>query len=231
VIEHPRSPFDDNAAIMIRTYRPADHDALVDLFARAGVDSPSGELWRHLPSEQMVYLDPYIEHCPDTLFLAEVDGELVGYLTGCPDTALIPSEDERLSQAIIRHKVMLKPRSLPFFVRSLVDLVRTKARGGQVASGEPVDQRWPAHLHINVVPEARGTGAAQGLMTAWQGWLTGSGTPGCHLQTLVENTRAKRFFEKVGFVPRGSTPLVPGVRYDGRPVHQQTMCWCPAEGG
>ena len=75
---------------MVRTYTPADHDALVDLFARVGADSPSGDLWRHLPSERMAYLDPYIEHCPDTLFLAEAGGDLVGYLTGCPDSALLP---------------------------------------------------------------------------------------------------------------------------------------------
>ena len=59
-------------------------------------------------------------------------------------------------------------------------------------------KRFPAHLHINVVPQARGTGAAQGLMAAWQAWLMRHRSPGCHLQTLVENTRATRFFEQAG---------------------------------
>ncbi|MER7609164.1 GNAT family N-acetyltransferase [Nocardioides sp. NPDC127503] len=212
---------------MIRTYTPADHDALVDLFTRAGADSPSGELWRHLPSEQMVYLDPYIEHCPETLFLAEVDGDLVGYLTGCRDSALLPDEDELLTQAITRHKVMLRPRSMPFFVRSLIDMGAAKLRGIESASGEAMDPRWPAHLHINLAPEARGTGVAMDLMRAWQDWLVHAQSPGCYLQTLVENTRATRFFEKCGFVSHGSTPLVPGVRYQGRSVHQQTMVWSP----
>ena len=66
---------------MIRTYTPADRDALTDLFARAGADSPTGELWRHAPSEQMVYLDAYVEHCPDTLFLAEAGGDLLQTVT------------------------------------------------------------------------------------------------------------------------------------------------------
>jgi GNAT superfamily N-acetyltransferase len=212
---------------MIRTYTPADRDALGDLFDRAGVESPTGELWRHPASERMVYLDPYIETCPDTLFLAEVDGALVGYLTGCPDAALLPTEDDRITKALIRHKVMLRPRSLPFFARSMVDLVSAKRRGDEVASGEAVDPRWPAHLHINVVPQARGTGAAQELMAAWQDWLTRHGSPGCHLQTLVENTRATRFFAKAGFVAHGSTPVVPGIRLDGQRVRQQTMVWAP----
>lgn len=216
---------------MLRTYTPADHDQLVELFARAGVDAPGGELWRHLPSERMIYLDPYIEHCPDTLFLAEVEGDLVGYLTGCPDSALIPGEDERFTKAVMEHKLMLRPRSLPFFLRSLSDVVRTKMRGGDVAAGEAVNHRWPAHLHINLAPGARGTGVAQEMMERWQDWLTHSGSPGCHLQTLVENTRATRFFAKCGFVPHGSTPLVPGVRYRARPVHQQTMVWTPSMAG
>jgi GNAT superfamily N-acetyltransferase len=216
---------------VIRTYTPADHDALVDLFAEAGADSPTGQLWRHLPSERFVYLDPYVEHHPDTLFLAEVDGDLVGYLTGCPDSAALPGEDERLTQAIVRHKVMLRPRSMPFFARSLLDIARAKLRGQETSSGEVRDPRWPAHLHINLVPAARGTGTAQELMHAWQDWLTDAGSPGCYLQTLVENTRAARFFEKCGFVAHGSTTLVPGVRYQGRPVHQLTMVWSAPSSG
>ncbi len=216
---------------MIRTYAPADRDALADLFTRAGAQSPTGELWRHPASERMVYLDPYIDNCPDTLFLAEVDKELVGYLTGCPDTALLASEDERITEAIARHKVMLRPRSMPFFLRSMADLLHAKVRGGDVATGEAVDPRWPAHLHINVVPQARGTGVAHELMAAWQDWLTRSGSRGCHLQTLVENTRATRFFLRSGFVPNGPTPVVPGVRHQGQRVHQQTMVWTPTPPG
>ena len=214
---------------MIRTYTAADHNALIDLFERASENSPSGELWRHPPSQRMVYLDPYVDSCPDTLFLAEVDGELVGYLTGCPDSAMIPPEDERITDAIARHRVFLKARSLPFFGRSMVDLMTAKLRGADVSGGEVVDPSFPAHLHINLVPQARGTGAAQDLMSAWMGWLARADSPGCYLQTLVENTRAVRFFEKCGFVTHGSTPRVPGVRYSGRSVHQQTMIWRPTE--
>ncbi len=117
----------------------------------------------------MGYLDPYVEHCPDTLFLAEADGELVGYLTGCPDATVLPGEDERVTEAITRHEVMLRPRSVPFFARSVVDLLTAKVRGHEVASGAAVDDRWPAHLHINLVPQARGTGVASELMGALAG--------------------------------------------------------------
>ncbi|MBP2369269.1 GNAT family N-acetyltransferase [Pseudonocardia parietis] len=207
----------------IRTYDAADHAALVDLFARAGVGSPTGELWGHAESERAVYLDPYVEHCPDSLFLAEHAGRLVGYLTGCPDPSSMPGEDEVLVRAIARPRVLLRPRTLRFMGRTALDAARAALRREPLASGTVDDPRWPAHLHINVAPEARGTGAADALMAAWLRRLDEAGVPGCYLQTLVENHRAVRFFERVGFTVHGPTPLVPGIRHEGRRMHQLTM--------
>lgn len=204
---------------VVRPYRDSDAQALRELFARAGEGAPSGELWRHPASERAVYLDPYIEHCPQTLFVAETDGALVGYLTGCPPGASLPSEDDRLVAALRSPAVLLRPATARFLGRAALDLA-TVCRREPSDSGELKDERWPAHLHIDVAPEARGTGAAQGLMDAWLTALDGAG---CHLQTLVENVRAVRFFERYGFVPHGPTPTVPGVRYCGGRVHQLTM--------
>lgn len=109
-----------------------------------------------------------------------------------------------------------------FFVRSLLDMAQVTLRRTPTP-GELDDPRWPAHLHINLVPDARGTGAAAGLMHSWFDRLAESGTPGCYAQTLVENTRAVRFFRRMGFTEHGPTPPVPGLRDNGRRVHQQTM--------
>lgn len=59
-------------------------------------------------------------------------------------------------------------------------------------------------------------------MNSWFDRLAEIGSPGCYLQTLVENTRAVRFFERMGFHRNGPTPLVPGIRYQGRRLHQLT---------
>lgn len=202
----------------IRSYRESDRDALRELFERAGEGSPSGELWGHPQSERAVYLDPYIEHCPASLFVAETGGELVGYLTGCPPGSSLPSEDDRIVRALSRPSVLVRPATWRFVGRAAIDTVRARAETG--SSGELRDPRWPAHLHIDVAPQARGTGAADGLMDAWISRLDGAG---CYLQTLVENPRAIRFFERFGFLPHGPTSTVPGVRYRGGRVHQLTM--------
>ena len=74
----------------IRTFGESDRAALSDLFGRAGEGSPSGSLWGHEESEAAVYLTPYMDLEPDSLFIAVVDGALTGYLTGCLDSFRIP---------------------------------------------------------------------------------------------------------------------------------------------
>ncbi|MEU5883791.1 GNAT family N-acetyltransferase [Spirillospora sp. NPDC047279] len=213
----------------IRTFAEGDRAELRELFGRAGEGAPTASLWGHLDSEAAIYLDPYMDLEPESLFVAVVDGAMVGYLTGSLGDGF-PGFDTLMTKAIKEHRLLFKRGPAAFFARSMADAARAAIRRRPVA-GDLNDDRWPAHLHINVAPEARGTGAADGLMERWLARVTASGSPGCHLQTLVENTRAVRFFERVGFVPHGPTPVVLGVRHQGAPVHQLTMVWTPDRPG
>ncbi|TCP43399.1 acetyltransferase (GNAT) family protein [Tamaricihabitans halophyticus] len=204
----------------------ADHAELRRLFRVAGEGSPTESLWGHPESEAAIYLEPYLELEPESLFVAVRDGALVGYLTGCVDGAKFPGEDKLMAQAIKDHRLILRRGPVRFFARAMADSLSAAIRR-QPKSGELNDRRWPAHLHINVAPAARGTGAAEGLLAHWQRRLRELDSPGCYLQTLTENVRAVRFFSRMGFVPHGPTPPVPGLRYQGRRVHQQTMVWTP----
>ncbi|MBE1537347.1 GNAT family N-acetyltransferase [Actinomadura algeriensis] len=210
----------------IRTFQEDDRAELRELFARAGEGSPVESLWGHADSEADIYLAPYIDLYPDFLFLAVSGGRLVGYLTGCPDTSSFPSEDGLLMQAVRRHRLLLRRKPLAFFGRSMTDLAGAAVRRRATARGCD-DARWPAHLHITVAPEARGTGAADGLMNGWLDRLRTIGSPGCHLQTLRENTRAVRFFRRMGFTEHGPDVCVLGVRNNGEKLHQRTMVWAP----
>ncbi|TQM15542.1 GNAT family N-acetyltransferase [Pseudonocardia kunmingensis] len=205
----------------IRNFEEADRPALRALFGRAGEGAPTASLWGHVESEAAVYLTPYMDLEPESLFVAVVDGELAGYLTGSLGTA-VPGENARMERAIREHRLVLRRGPAAFFARSVVDVAGAALRR-QPTAGELHDPRWPAHLHINLLPRARGTGAAAGLMEHWFARLRETGTPGCYLQTLVENRRATRFFERMGFHAHGPTPAVPGLRYEGGRVHQLTM--------
>ncbi|WP_034520229.1 GNAT family N-acetyltransferase [Actinomadura rifamycini] len=210
----------------IRTFTEDDRAELRELFARAGEGAPTESLWGHADSEAEIYLAPYIDHESESLFLAVSEGRLVGYLTGCEDTSAFPGEDELLMRAVRKHRLLFRREPLAFFARSMADMAGAAVRRRPTAKTFD-DSRWPAHLHINVAPEARGTGAADGLVNAWLDRLRATGSPGCHLQTLTENTRAVRFFRRMGFTEHGPSVLVPGIRQNGGKLHQQTMVWAP----
>ncbi|MBF6302048.1 GNAT family N-acetyltransferase [Nocardia amamiensis] len=206
----------------IRQFKAADRSELRELFARAGAGSPVAALWGDPESEASIYLDPYLDLEPESVFLAVAGGKLVGYLTGCLDSSKFPSEAERIERAIRTYRLFVRPTPARFFGRAMVDTLAA-AISRQPTAGDFQDSRWPAHLHIAVAPDARGTGAAAALMDRWFARLNENGSPGCHLQTQVENTRALRFFARMGFTPIGPTPLIPGMRYQGERVHQQAM--------
>jgi GNAT superfamily N-acetyltransferase len=106
----------------------------------------------------------------------------------------------------------------------MLDTLRDRKR----ASGDFIDLRWPAHLHIDLLPAARGTGRGGALMERWLDQLRRAGSPGCHLATLVENTRARAFFSRFGFRNHGDPSPVPGMRgTGGERLHQQIMVWNP----
>ncbi|KYF58995.1 GCN5 family acetyltransferase [Sorangium cellulosum] len=209
--------------MQVRSYRPSDHDALRALFARAGEGSPTATLWQHPESEADLYLEPYLRADPDSVFLALVDGVPVGYLTGCLDSGASPNAAELMARVIKEHRLISRRGPAIFFARSVVDLVSARLRRVQTAAEGFSDPRWPAHLHINVAPEARRSGAGRALMEAWFDRLRARRVPGCYLQTVVQNERAIGFFERMGFIKHGPTPEIPGLRYRGARVHQQTM--------
>jgi ribosomal protein S18 acetylase RimI-like enzyme len=211
----------------ICTVQDKDRDKLRLLFSRAGLGAV-GSLWGHEESEADVYLLPYLDLEPQSLFVAEVEGALIGYLAGCLESSRMPSESERMSSALKRHHLMLRPKPLAFFLRATLDTPSDQVRGERPV-GEFSDARWPAHLHINIIAEYRGKGVGEALMDAWKKRLHETKTLGCYLQTLVENEGAVKFFRRMGFVEHGATPPIPGVRYKGRRVHQQTMVWTNKE--
>jgi ribosomal protein S18 acetylase RimI-like enzyme len=209
--------------IDVRPYAAADRAELVGVvFGAAGEGAPGSEVWGHTASLAEVYLTPYLDLEPESTFVVTADGRPVGYLAGCVDDARFPSEEQRLRSVIDKHRLYRLPGPRRFFLRAAYDTAICRIRRTPIAGGL-ADPRWPSHLHIDVMPVARGTGAAARLMELWFERLRDVGSPGCYLQTSAENERAIRFFESVGFRRHGDAPVVPGSRFDGQRMHQQDM--------
>lgn len=210
--------------LAVRSYEPGDRAAVRSISFRTGfMGETAASFWRHEASWADVWTSYYTDREPESLSVATQGGTVVGYLAGCRDTATMhPTTDELIAAAMRRHWLIFRPGTAGFFFRAALDAVRDRNRSG----GEFIDARWPAHLHIDLLPAARGTGLAAALMSRWLDQLRDDGSPGCHLATLVENSRAARFFEMSGFRAFGSPRPVPGMRSaSGGRLHQQVMVW------
>jgi ribosomal protein S18 acetylase RimI-like enzyme len=209
--------------IEIRKFVKADKKAIQDIAYLTGYMGESAEqFWPHKQSFAEIWTSYYIDHEPDSLYVAIKDNSVVGYLTGCLNTALSPKSEDIFQSAIMKYGLLFRPGTASFLWRAMLDAIMDK----RSAKSDFIDERWPAHLHINLIPLARGTGLGAALMQSWLEQLRQARSPGCRLSTLVENTRAVSFFEKMGFKKDGEPSLVPGMRSrHGERLHQQIMVW------
>jgi ribosomal protein S18 acetylase RimI-like enzyme len=207
----------------VRQYDEGDRAAIQDICYLTGYMGESAErFWRHKKSFVAVWTSYYINQEPESIYVATKDDVVVGYLTGCVDTSSAARSKASISAQIIKHGLLFRPGTAGFLWRGVFDGMRDK----KVATDVFIDERWPSHLHINLLPVARGSGLGRALMERWFEQLRQVGSPGCHLGTLVENTRAVSFFERMGFKRYGEPSLVPGMRgLSGERLHQQVMVW------
>jgi ribosomal protein S18 acetylase RimI-like enzyme len=204
----------------VRKYVEGDREAIQEICYLTGYMGASAErFWRHKQSFVEMWTSYYINREPESIYVATIDEAVVGYLTGCVDTSLAT---QSFSAQIIKHGLLFRPGTAGFLWRGIIDSITDK----QAVRGVSMDERWPAHLHINLLPAARGSGLGRALMESWLAQLRKSGSPGCHLSTLVENTGAVSFFERMGFNRYAEPALIQGMRGPGGArLHQQFMVW------
>ena len=207
--------------IEVRPYEARDRSEVRAICHATGfMGEPADWYWRDRESFADACSGYYTDCEPESSFVAVHERRVVGYLLGCVDTARAPTMAEVSSRLVLRRALLLRPGSSGFFWRALFDALRNRG----APSGDLRDSRWPSHLHINLLPEARGAGAGAALMRSWLGRLAALGSPGCHLGTFAENRNAIAFFERQGFRHHGPPAPVPGMRNrDGSRMHLQLM--------
>jgi ribosomal protein S18 acetylase RimI-like enzyme len=209
------------AEIDIRPYTPKDRERVRFIVFETGyMGDPVDWLWRDRESFADLFTGYYTDREPESLFVAESEGDVVGYLTGCVDSSRVLGRDMRELLRIIGRGALFRPGLAGFFWRSIFDVVR----GGSISEDVLTDARWPAHLHIDLLPKARGRGVGRRLIDRWLVRLRELGSRGVHLGTFAENRNAIRFFEACGFERHGEPAAVPGFRTrEGERMHSQWM--------
>lgn len=58
---------------------------------------------------------------------------------------------------------------------------------------------YPAHFHIDILPEYQGKGWGGAMLAMWLQCVKGLGAEGVHLGMVRGNAGARRFYERSGF--------------------------------
>lgn len=195
----------------IRPYRPGDREALYDICVRtadAGGDATGilsdDALWGDL------FAVPYAEKHPDLAWVVESDdGRTIGYIVATDDTDAFytwfrdrwwPGLKERYPRAE-------NPESRE---ERMTEYGYERAPGIEANAAE-----YPAHLHIDLLPETQGQGLGRGLMQTLFEELTRRGVRGLHLGIDPSNAGAAAFYERLGMVRLPAPPggQIYGVRF------------------
>jgi ribosomal protein S18 acetylase RimI-like enzyme len=80
---------------------------------------------------------------------------------------------------------------------------------------DAVVTRYPAHLHIDLLPVLQGKGVGRAMMNRLLADLRARGVPGVHLGVDARNLRAVGFYEHLGFEHLDDMDdVVMGIRLD-----------------
>lgn len=144
----------------------------------------------------------YTDREPGHVWVADARGTVTGYLTAAFDTARYRRDMKRrvLPGILVRSALrgtIADPRSRAFILR------RIAAWSNMDADPAGLLERFPGHLHVNLAEEARGAGLGAALVEACLAEGRRNGVAGFHLETMSDNARAIRFFEKLGFTEIG----------------------------
>ena len=184
---------------VIRPYQSADRQAIWEI---ACDTADRGKPVENFFSDRTVVADMlmryYTDYEPQALWVAEYEKKVVGYLSGCLDSAryshvmawrIMPGATMR---AILRG--LLMRRETFNLVRAAV---KSLLRGG-VRSDMPLAD-YPAHLHINLRDGFRGQHLGMRLIEQFVGQAKSANVKGIHASVLEDNVNASKFFTQAGF--------------------------------
>jgi len=144
-----------------------------------------------------IFVLPYVELEPDLAFVVDTGERAAGYLVAAADT-----------RAFIER---FRAEWLPDFAEKYgpaaqVADAATTAEMIQVGMHPermmiPEIDEYPAHLHIDLLPELQGQGVGRRLIRALLAELAERGVPGVHLGVSPRNTGARAFYSRLGFRP------------------------------
>ena len=188
--------------VNIRPYRKEDEADIVRICYKTGFmgeDLAASGRFRDVRLFGYLFCLYYLWYEPQTCFVAEEEssGRVVGYLLGTADTV-----KQRIAFAwkmglrIVGRLVFYTSWRYP---ESLAAVVYFISHANKKSLPKGYARLYPAHLHINVLPDSQKTGVGAKLLQRLEAEMRQRAVTGIHLKTSNKNRKAVAFYGKHGY--------------------------------
>lgn len=184
--------------MFIRPARVDDRDRLYEVCLRTGASGRDATAIFADPCLLgHVYVGPYLALEPDLAFALDEDGEAMGYVLGARDTVDFERRCEREWWPPLRERY-----ADPAAGRSWTPDERLCHMLHHPVPTDPaVAADYPAHLHVDLLPRAQGSGHGRRLVEHLLSRLRAMGVHGIHLGVDADNEGAVGFYRHLGMRP------------------------------
>lgn len=187
----------ENQEIIIRHYRKEDRKAVRDICGDTAFMGRKQDIF--FDDAEIIadiFTSYYTDYEPESIFVAESGGRVIGYLTGSKNTAM---KERIFSKSILpgiiisffKKGLIFKKKTVTFLLQAIKSLFKGEF------SNPNVPDEYPADLHINIEENFRRSGVGARLMNEYFEYLKKNNVRGVHLSTFSEQGRD--FFIKTGF--------------------------------
>lgn len=208
------------ADILIRPYEPADQREVEAICYRTGFngrDLAGTGLLGDRRLFALIFVLYYAWYEPEHFLVAEdrTTGQLAGYLCGATDTV---AQEERFRRRmhwrLLLRGLLVTSWRYPEAWRLARHLRRLP--GPDPDRHREMVARFPAHLHVDLLPAYHRRGIGTRLLSVFEEHLVALGVGGLHLGTSSANLEAVPFYQSRGFQLWDSWPASfwPGAQGD-----------------
>lgn len=192
----PEPPTISPQQLEIRPFRPDDLAAIYSICLRTGdAGADASGLYRDLSLIGHVYAGPYVALEPDICFVLASLEQVLGYILGTRDSHRFGRLCERAWYPALRQH---------YPAPAAEDTGKDARMRRLIHLGYRPDldlAAWPAHLHVDLLPEVQGKGWGGKLLDRFLGRMREAEVCGVHVLTGPGNPRAMAFYLRAGFTP------------------------------
>lgn len=185
-----------NTGFTLRPYQPADRPGVRAIYGTDEYARP--HLLRKYPRMSEYLADSmsyYTDYEPESTFVADVRGEVIGALLGAVDTDHCEQVYRRRIRPFLIRRCLSGVYGWPGW---LLTILRTELASRRTVFPKVDLRQYPSHLHIGVLPAWRRQGVGTALMARYTDYLRERNVAGFHLYASSFHPLGVAFYRKLG---------------------------------